>query len=142
MELINASAIFTQTMNNLFSNMLDSGVAVFLDDILVYSPMVEKHFILLEKYLAFLHQDIFYYKLKKCSFLCNSTMHLGFNITPKQIFISDSKEQNLNKWLHYNRISTVILRICTVFPYIYMQFWCHCSIFAKANIQEYVICTE
>ena len=29
-------AIFMQTMNNLFSNMLDSNMAVFLDDILVY----------------------------------------------------------------------------------------------------------
>ena len=37
MGLTNAPATFMQTMNNLFSNMLDSGMAVFLDDILVYS---------------------------------------------------------------------------------------------------------
>ena len=35
MGLANAPAILMQTMNNLFSNTLDSGVAVFLDNILV-----------------------------------------------------------------------------------------------------------
>ena len=41
----NAPAIFMQTMNNLFSNMLDFGMAVFLDDILVFSRIVDEHFI-------------------------------------------------------------------------------------------------
>ena len=49
MGLTNAPAIFVQTMNNLFLNMLDSGMAVFLNDILMYSYMVDKHFTLLEK---------------------------------------------------------------------------------------------
>ena len=46
MGLINAPAKFMHTMNNLFSDMLDSGIAVFLDDILVYSCTVKEHFIL------------------------------------------------------------------------------------------------
>ena len=33
MGLMNTPAMFMQTMNNLFSNMLDSSMAVFLDDI-------------------------------------------------------------------------------------------------------------
>ena len=36
MGLTNTPAMFMQTMNNLFSGMLDFGMAVFLDDILVY----------------------------------------------------------------------------------------------------------
>ena len=36
MGLMNTPATFIHTMNNLFSNMLDSGVVVFLDNILVY----------------------------------------------------------------------------------------------------------
>ena len=40
MGLMNAPATFMQTMNNLFSNILDSSMAVFLDDILVYLYMV------------------------------------------------------------------------------------------------------
>ena len=52
MGLTNAPATFMQTMNNLFSDMLDSGVAVFLDDILVYLCIVDEHFTLLEKVLV------------------------------------------------------------------------------------------
>ena len=48
MGLMNTPATFMRTMNNLFSDMLDSGVAVFLDDILMYSCMVNEHFTLLE----------------------------------------------------------------------------------------------
>ena len=65
---MNTPATFMWTMNNLFSNMLDYGMAVFLDEILVYSHIVDEHFILLEKVLACLRQYIFYCKLKKCSF--------------------------------------------------------------------------
>ena len=71
--------------------MLDSSIAVFLDDILVYSYMVNEHFTLLEQVLVHLHQYTFYCKLKKCSFLCNSTTFLGFNVMPEGIGISDSK---------------------------------------------------
>ena len=55
MGLINVPATFRQTINNLFSDMLDSGIAVFLNDILVYLRMVDEHFILLEKVLACLY---------------------------------------------------------------------------------------
>ena len=49
MGLMNAPAIFMKTMNNLFSDRLDSGMAVVLDDILIYSCMVDEYFILLVK---------------------------------------------------------------------------------------------
>ena len=98
MELTNAPATFMHTMNNLFSDILHSGVAVFLDDILVYSHMVNEHFVLLERVLVCLNQYIFYCKLTKCSFLHNSTMFLSFNVTPEGMCISDSKVQSLNKW--------------------------------------------
>ena len=98
MGLMNAPATFMPTMNNLFLDLLDFGVVVFLDDILMYSCTVNEHFTLLEKVLACLHQYTFYCKLKKCSFLHNSKTFLGFNITPKGICISDLKVQNLKNW--------------------------------------------
>ena len=98
MGLTNAPATFMRTMNNLFSDMLDSGVAVFLDDILVYSGTIEEHFTLLERVLARLRQYTFYCKLKKCSFLRNSTTFLGFDVTPEGMRISDSKVLSLSEW--------------------------------------------
>ena len=98
MGLTNAPATFMRTMNNLFSDMLDSGVVVFLDDILVYSGTIEEHFTLLERVLVRLRQYMFYCKLKKCSFLRSSTTFLGFDVTPEGMRISDSKVQSLSEW--------------------------------------------
>ena len=41
---MNAPAMFMWTMNNLLEDMLDKGVVVFLDDVLIYSTTVEEHF--------------------------------------------------------------------------------------------------
>ena len=54
-------------MNSLFMDMLDKGVVVFLDDVLIYSTIVEEHFELLEKVFTCLHKHEFYCKLKKFS---------------------------------------------------------------------------
>ena len=93
--------------------MLDSGMAVFLDDILVYSGMVKEHFTL----LAHLCQNMFYCKLKKCSFLPKSTIFFGFKVTPKGRHISDLKVWSFHKWPvpTTEKINTVLLSINTVF---------------------------
>ena len=49
MGLTNTPESFMQAMNNLFVDMLDKRVVVFLDVLLIYSTMVEEHFELLEK---------------------------------------------------------------------------------------------
>ena len=97
MGLTNAPATFMQIMNNLFADMLDKGVIVFLDDMLIYSTMAEKHFELLEKVFAHLHKYKFYCKLKKYSFLVWTTTFLGFDIIPESLQISDAKVQSLQE---------------------------------------------
>ena len=69
MGLMNAPATFIRMINNLFEDMLDQGVVVFLDNMLIYSTTLEGHFKLLEKVFACLQRYKFYHKLKKCSFL-------------------------------------------------------------------------
>ena len=41
--LCNAPATFMRTMNNLFVDLLDKGVVIFLDDIRIYAATVEEH---------------------------------------------------------------------------------------------------
>ena len=77
MELTNAPDTFIQTINGLSSNMLDSGMPIFLGDILVYLCTVKEHFTLLEQVLLCLHQ---------------------YTFTPESMCISDLKVQNLNEW--------------------------------------------
>ena len=53
MGLTNAPATFMWMMNNLFEDMLNQGLVVFLNDMLIYSTTLEGHFQLLEK--VFMH---------------------------------------------------------------------------------------
>ena len=91
MGLTNVPATFLPMMNNLLEFMLDQGVIVFLDDVLIYSTISEGHFKLLEKVFACLQRYKFYHKLKKCTFL-------GFNISPEGLKTSDAKIRSLKKW--------------------------------------------
>ena len=54
MGLMNALATFMWMINNLFEDMLDQGVIVFFNDMLIYSIMSEGHFKFLEKVLVHL----------------------------------------------------------------------------------------
>ena len=51
--LTNAPATFMWMMNNLLEDMLDKGVVVFLDDVLIYNITIEEHFALLEKVFTY-----------------------------------------------------------------------------------------
>ena len=99
MGLTDAPATFMQTMNNLFMDMIDIRVVVFLDDILIYSMIAEEHFELLEKVFTHMHKHVFYSKLKKCSFLGKTTTLLEFNITPQSMHINIEKVKIPKKWL-------------------------------------------
>ena len=44
MGLTNVPAAFMRTMNNLFMELLEKGVVVFLDDVIIYSLTIEEHF--------------------------------------------------------------------------------------------------
>ena len=92
---MNAPATFMRTMNNLLVDMLDKGVVVLLNDILVYGTMGEEDFELLEKVFICFCMHEFYRKLKKCRFLQRTTTFLGFDITPEGLKTSDSKVQSL-----------------------------------------------
>ena len=52
--LSTAPATFQRMMNNIFFEMLDNGVLIYLDDILIYSKTVEEHIVLLHKVFALL----------------------------------------------------------------------------------------
>ena len=47
--LSTAPATFQRMMNTIFLELLDLGVLVYLDDVLIYSKTVDEHIILLDK---------------------------------------------------------------------------------------------
>ena len=98
MGLTNTPAMFMRAMNNLFTNLLDRGIKVLLDDVLVYSHTREEHIQLLRMVFRKLHKHRFYRKLKKCSFFRTSTTFLGFDVTPEGLKILNAKVKSLREW--------------------------------------------
>jgi hypothetical protein len=64
--LSTAPATFQRMMNTIFFEMLDHGVLVYLDDVLIYSKTVEEHKQLLDKVFKLLEINKLYLKEKKC----------------------------------------------------------------------------
>ena len=95
MGLTNAPAVFMGLMNNLFTNLLDRGIIVFLNDVLVYSHTRDEHIHLLHTVFGKLCEHQFYCKLKRCSFFHTSTTFLGFDVTPEGLKISNTKLKSL-----------------------------------------------
>jgi hypothetical protein len=75
--LTNAPATFQTLMNDIFRDLLDVCVIVYLDDILVYSKNKEEHERHLRQVLQRLKDNQLYAKLSKCTFFANSIEYLG-----------------------------------------------------------------
>ena len=95
MGLTNAPATFMRAMNNLFADLLDNGVIIFLDDVLIYSATWSEHLALLRAVMDRLRQHQFYCKLKKCQFGKATTTVLGFDVTSDGMKISTEKIKSL-----------------------------------------------
>ena len=75
--LTNAPATFQTLMNDIFRDLLDVCVIVYLDDILVYSKNEEDHEQHLRQVLQRLKENQLYARLSKCTFFANSIEYLG-----------------------------------------------------------------
>ena len=79
----NAPSQFMNMMNDVLSDYLDDFLLVFLDDILVYSRIVETHAEHLGKVLEALRQHRLYANASKCSIMEKEVEFLGQWITPQ-----------------------------------------------------------
>ncbi|GBG65073.1 hypothetical protein CBR_g49147 [Chara braunii] len=75
--LTNAPATFQRAMNDIFRDILEQYVLVYLDDILVYSRTLEEHLRHLRDVLDRLRRHGFYAKLSKCRFAQHKVDFLG-----------------------------------------------------------------
>ncbi|GBG80013.1 hypothetical protein CBR_g30274 [Chara braunii] len=89
--LTNAPATFQRAMNDIFRDILEQYVLVYLDDILVYSRTLEEHLRHLRDVLDRLHRDGFYAKLSKCRFAQHKVDFLGHYVCDQGLHMDDAK---------------------------------------------------
>ena len=96
--LTNAPATFQRLMNKVFAGNLDKFIAVYLDDILIFSQNLDEHWEHLQWALARLREAKLYGRLHKCEFLKDQVEYLGFEVGPRAIQASPENVRAIIEW--------------------------------------------
>ena len=93
--LINTPAAFQRFMNDMFSDLLDMCIVVYLDDILIYSNDIAQHWSHIKEVLKRLRKAGLYTKAKKCEFHSDSVKYLGYVLSSSGLTMSDAKVKTI-----------------------------------------------
>ena len=96
--LTNAPAVFQHFMNDIFRDMLDHTVLIYLDDILIFSDSPSDHHQHVREVLKRLIQHALYAKAEKCEFDVTETDFLGFRISPTGVSMANNKVEAVTAW--------------------------------------------
>ena len=102
--LTNAPVTFQRFMNNIFTDMVDSFMVVYLDDILIYSDNMTEHEGHVCHVLQQLHNNQLHANLMKLSFHLDSVEYLGFIVSPGGISMDFMKIDVILTWLTLTNI--------------------------------------
>ena len=97
-RLTNAPAICQELVNNVLRNLLDKCVIAYLNDILIFSKIIEEHKKYIKQILTCLDQVNLMLEPEKCDFHKESVDFLGYIINRKRISIDLSKTKSINEW--------------------------------------------
>ena len=96
--LTNAPSTFQRLMNDLFEPYIGKFVAVYLDDILVFSATKEEHYKHLKIVLDILRQAELYCKIKKCTFMAREVKFLGHIVDENGLRPDPDKVAVVKQW--------------------------------------------
>jgi hypothetical protein len=97
--LTNASMVFMSLMNGVFHEYLDKFFQVFIDDIFIYSQMMEEHDEHLRLVLQFLRENKLFWKLSKCSFFSiEDSLLRACHVSDEGIIVDPSKVEAIMEW--------------------------------------------
>ena len=96
--LTNASTMFMRLMNEVLRPYLDSFLVVYLDDILIYKKIWEDHLKNTKIVLEVLKKEQLQANLKKCTFVKNEIIYLGFKVDGAGLKIDLAKTEIILKW--------------------------------------------
>ena len=84
--LTNSPATFQMMTNDIFRDLIDEGhVAIYMDDILIYTRTIEHHQAVVTQVLDALQRHWLYLKGEKCSFECSMVEYLGLVLSEGRV---------------------------------------------------------
>ena len=105
--LTNAPTAFQRFMNDIFSDLLDVCVMIYLDDILIYSNNMSKHHWHMKEVLKHLCKTGLYAKAEKCEFHSESVEYLGYILSPSGLTMSDDKIKIIQDWPEPKKVKDI-----------------------------------
>lgn len=91
--LANSPSVFQSLINEVFRDMLNISVIVYIDGILIYSNTLPEHVQHVRAVLQRLIQYQLYAKAEKCEFHTTSTTFLGYIISPEGVAMDESRRR-------------------------------------------------
>jgi len=90
--MTNSLATFQTMINDIFQNLIAEGiVVVYLDDILIFTKMEEKHAQVVQQVLQVLKENKLFLRLEKCEFYKQQIEYLGLVISENEVSIDPVK---------------------------------------------------
>ena len=96
--LTNAPTAFMDLMNRVFHPYLDKFVIIFIDDIIIYLPLREKHEEHLRIILQTLRDHCLYAKFCKCEFWLQEVKIVGHVVCSDDVSVDLSKIKAVMDW--------------------------------------------
>lgn len=97
--LTNSPTTFQMLMNMIFADLITGEkLAVYMDDILIYSTDKATHQETTYEVLRHLEEYDLYLKPKKCEFDCNHIKYLGMIIEPGRVSMDHGKTAAVANW--------------------------------------------
>ena len=105
--LCNAPATFQHFMQDIFGDLLNIYVVIYLDDILIYSNDPAKHKDHVKEVLRRLRKHRLYAKAEKCKWSVQSVEYLGFRLGPDGLSMDPAKVQTVLDWPEPRKVKDV-----------------------------------
>ena len=94
-------------MNNLFSDLLDVCVVIYLNNILIYLNNMSEHHQHIKKVLKYHCKAGLYAKAEKFEFHSKSVEYLGYILSPSGLTMSDNKVRIIQDWLDPKKVEDI-----------------------------------
>jgi len=94
-------------MNDIFSDLLDICIVIYLDDILIYLNNMSKHHWCIKEVLKCLYKAGLYVKAEKYKFHSKLVEYLEYILSPSSITMSDGKVKIIQDWPEPKKVKDI-----------------------------------